>query len=70
MIKPNYGFDAPGLVRGFLIGALVLLGFGIAVLNFSPSFGSWPKNDWNRLSISLALSFWHVLPYVLREPHR
>jgi arsenite methyltransferase len=43
MIKPNYGIDAPGLVRGFLIGALVLLGFGIAVLNFSPSFGSWPR---------------------------
>ena len=32
--KPNYGIDAPGLVRGFLVGGLVLLtlsGIGFAI---------------------------------------
>jgi arsenite methyltransferase len=43
MTKPNYGIDAPSLVRGFLIGALVLLAFGIALFNFGSSLGTWPR---------------------------
>lgn len=43
MIKPDYGIDAPGLVRGFLIATLILLAVGIMLLYFSPSLGSWPK---------------------------
>jgi arsenite methyltransferase len=43
MTKPDYGIDAPGLVRGFLIGALILVAIGILLLNFGPSLGSWPK---------------------------
>lgn len=43
MTKPNYGIDAPGLVRGFLVGAFILLALGIALLIFSASLGSWSK---------------------------
>jgi arsenite methyltransferase len=43
MRKPNYGIDAPGLVRGFLVGAFILLAIGIALLTFSASLGSWSK---------------------------
>lgn len=41
--KPNYGIDAQGLVRGFLIGALILVAIGIVLLNFGSSLESWPK---------------------------
>jgi arsenite methyltransferase len=43
MTKPNYGIDAPGLVRGFLIGALVLLAFGIVIFYFGSSLGMLPR---------------------------
>ena len=39
--KPNYGIDAQGLVRRFLIGALILV--AIVLLNFGLSLESWPK---------------------------
>jgi arsenite methyltransferase len=43
MTKPNYGIDAPGLVRGFLVGAFILLALGIALLIFSAYLGLWSK---------------------------
>ena len=41
MTNPDYGIDAPGLVRGFLVGALVLLAIGILLLMFGPFLGAW-----------------------------
>jgi arsenite methyltransferase len=43
MTKPNYGIDAPGLVRGFLVGAFILLALGVALLIFSAYLGLWSK---------------------------
>ena len=43
MTKQDYGIDAPGLVRGFLISTLILASIGIVLLNFGAPLGEWPK---------------------------
>lgn len=43
MTKPDYGIDAPGLVRGFLLGALLLAAIGIVLLNFGSTWGTWAR---------------------------
>src|SRR5262245_58844375 len=47
--RPDYGLDAPNLVRSFLIGGLLLLAVGLALVLLS--------TDWLTAVGSIALTF-------------